>query len=218
MRGKDAAVQSPKLWQRITPAYAGKSLCIAKAQIRHKDHPRLCGEKSFASAVSPYHCGSPPPMRGKGAENNFSPMSNRITPAYAGKRSLLRLIVCVLKDHPRLCGEKSAPKWSTPKMAGSPPPMRGKELLFSHVARRIRITPAYAGKRELLSRCEIRFKDHPRLCGEKCRSISTWSVTVGSPPPMRGKVLDKPFLQRRCRITPAYAGKSFSNFIFRSSY
>ena len=50
--------------------------------------------------------------------------------------------------------------------------------------------------------------DHPRLCGEKDTYDDSKSAAAGSPPPMRGKALDKPFLQRRCRITPAYAGKS----------
>ena len=33
-------------------------------------------------------------------------------------------------------------------------------------------------------------KDHPRLCGEKCCNPITIFFTLGSPPPMRGKVAD----------------------------
>ena len=36
------------------------------------------------------------------------------------------------------------------KCKGSPPPMRGKASYSHHIARSLRITPAYAGKRETL--------------------------------------------------------------------
>ena len=51
-------------------------------------------------------------------------------------------------------------------------------------------------------------QDHPRLCGEKKRQAETEVLQPGSPPPMRGKVLD--LLEDLCAvgITPAYAGKS----------
>ena len=32
---------------RITPAYAGKSRGIPRLRQSRKDHPRLCGEKSY---------------------------------------------------------------------------------------------------------------------------------------------------------------------------
>ena len=51
-------------------------------------------------------------------------------------------------------------------------------------------------------------QDHPRLCGEKSRSL-LWSDTkIGSPPPMRGKGKVRGKSIRPWRITPAYAGKS----------
>ena len=51
------------------------------------------------------------------------------------------------KDHPRLCGEKRQPEHTGGHLIGSPPPMRGKALLQDFCKRRVRITPAYAGKR-----------------------------------------------------------------------
>ncbi len=65
--------------------------------------------------------------------------------------------------------------------------MRGKAAVKPHASLVLRITPAYAGKSNLLSENNLRIKDHPRLCGEK-------------------------FFERRHqsnnnRITPAYAGK-----------
>ena len=67
--------------------------------------------------------------------------------------------------------------------------MRGKAHPFSlHFTSR-RITPAYAGKSSNLSRLNRQPGDHPRLCGEKF-SVQRHDVDImGSPPPMRGKVI-----------------------------
>ena len=75
--------------------------------------------------------------------------------------------------------------------AGSPPPMRGKELTSSSGIQQIRITPAYAGKRVFCLTKEQVYKDHPRLCGEKRQSSGGGGRRVGSPPPMRGKVSNR---------------------------
>ena len=46
-------------------------------------------------------------MRGKGYTTAAESEENRITPAYAGKSSCLKIAVGLEWDHPRLCGEKS---------------------------------------------------------------------------------------------------------------
>ena len=79
--------------------------------------------------------------------NDFQPME--ITPAYAGKRLCCTVQFHLDQDHPRLCGEKRALRGSTPQQLGSPPPMWGKEACFPAFERWLRITPAYAGKRNL---------------------------------------------------------------------
>ena len=50
-------------------------------------------------------------------------------------------------DHPRLCGEKLSDMGKKALSAGSPPPMRGKGVLYLKGISKRRITPAYAGKR-----------------------------------------------------------------------
>ena len=50
-------------------------------------------------------------------------------------------------------------------------------------------------------------RDHPRLCGEKSNMPKMSFLEKGSPPPMRGKVLNQLLPQLPTRITPAYAGK-----------
>ena len=65
MRGKAGKLQPFDPSLRITPAYAGKSGLRSKIVRNDGDHPRLCGEKTFASGVVASFAGSPPPMRGK---------------------------------------------------------------------------------------------------------------------------------------------------------
>ena len=127
-------------------------------------------------------------MRGKVPVFGALMLIGRITPAYAGKSVPDSVIVNFVKDHPRLCGEKSADAARHPS--------------------RTRITPAYAGKRVALH-LHIGFRrDHPRLCGEKNFFGLCQHQYLGSPPPMRGKVFDALDDSIKNGITPAYAGKS----------
>ena len=90
--------------------------------------------------------GSPPPMRGKGAYSGDYVVDIRITPAYAGKSKKFWIVIIFIKDHPRLCGEKTMNHLPRQAFIGSPPPMRGKGfacMIFSVLPG---ITPAYAGK------------------------------------------------------------------------
>ena len=91
MRGKDLRANPKDRRSRITPAYAGKSGIRKDLAHRHRDHPRLCGEKPVFTAAKRRCVGSPPPMRGKASGTFKSPFSSGITPAYAGK-SLVRLL------------------------------------------------------------------------------------------------------------------------------
>ena len=73
------------------------------------------------------------------------------------------------------------------------------------------ITPAYAGKSEQSGlQCFIS-GDHPRLCGEKDAVQSGDPARLGSPPPMRGKGIMQQPKTTDNRITPAYAGKRWSD-------
>ena len=86
-------------------------------------------------------------MRGKALNFSHTVKKIGITPAYAGKRVLAAGHTPVVRDHPRLCGEKNVePKRTDQKF---------------------RITPAYAGKRCGVLSKKAMTKDHPRLCGEK---------------------------------------------------
>ena len=146
-------------------------------------------------------------MRGKAGTESSTPTSARITPAYAGKRTLFCLAGRRNRDHPRVCGEKCSDHIDKGMIEGSPPRMRGKVLCICPLFCVLGITPAYAGKRAEQAHSMSCSEDHPRVCGEKSGSCFFLSIVLGSPPRMRGKVGSS--LQRGefCRITPAYAGK-----------
>ena len=71
------------------------------------DHPRLCGEKLKYFDVYTDIKGSPPPMRGKAVLPDAIITAVGITPAYAGKSEQRPADLHAVRDHPRLCGEKS---------------------------------------------------------------------------------------------------------------
>ena len=85
-------------------------------------------------------------MRGKDKYDCKHNLWNRIPPAYAGKRVFSDAYDNLLKDHPRLCGEKAYYVHHVRTDSGSPPPMRGKAKCGSDNVSVQGITPAYAGK------------------------------------------------------------------------
>ena len=85
--------------------------------------------------------------------------------------------------------------------------MRGKVATTASVKTSCGITPAYAGKRAGVYTRYRAHEDHPRLCGEKLSKSLYNMPKMGSPPPMRGKVLNESGQTAASRITPAYAGK-----------
>ena len=71
----------------------------------------------------------------------------------------------------------------------------------------LRITPAYAGKRNGACTHTTIQTDHPRICGEKPVVQALSRFVKGSPPHTRGKGIPPVMGDRDPRITPAYAGK-----------
>ena len=126
MRGKGRRNGRAFPGNGITPAYAGKSGHAINPNVCGQDHPRVCGEKSPFSLFRPPHLGSPPRMRGKVYSRTCSIVLDGITPAYAGKSFLMFLRSGLLRDHPRVCGEKGSRIFQDPAGMGSPPRMRGK--------------------------------------------------------------------------------------------
>ncbi len=88
--------------------------------------------------------------------------------------------------------------------------MRGKPTAVSNDAETGRITPAGAGKTNIIECYLFLKRDHPRRCGEN-RKLRLYIVKKGgSPPQVRGKLpVDLNEIAQQ-RITPAGAGKTIS--------
>ena len=93
------------------------------------------------------------------------------------------------------------------RVTGSPPLTRGKAGAAVGLVKRLRITPAYAGKSEFHKSGRIHCQDHPRLRGEKLGEGGNFFMETGSPPLTRGKAKIDSGEVETVRITPAYAGK-----------
>ena len=86
--------------------------------------------------------------------------------------------------------------------------MRGKVTNRFNLSCSARITPACAGKSDRTQPIHDYARDHPRLCGEKLIKFHFKLLYIGSPPPVRGKVVHTANMLVHTRITPACAGKS----------
>ena len=207
-RGKGYIGESKSNETWITPAWAGKSSVCSGFVLLLQDHPRMGGEKFGGLHMSVFSIGSPPHGRGKADVCSTLEIPPRITPAWAGKSTVLRFCLYFCEDHPRMGGEKLL--FSTYKKAprGSPPHGRGKAPSGSSSCRALGITPAWAGKRYFQKVLDICTQDHPRMGGEKY----TWDILLitlwGSPPHGRGKVGWVVNISLPEGITPAWAGKS----------
>ena len=146
MRGKPVLCKENLCSDRITPAHAGKTLQMQSIAQLDSDHPRACGENLRICYFLPALVGSPPRMRGKLAEVSDLVFRSRITPAHAGKTFLSSDLHFSQADHPRACGENSTNDFPERTAPGSPPRMRGKQIMLLWNQNLQRITPAHAGK------------------------------------------------------------------------
>ena len=147
-------------------------------------------------------------MRGK-LEAIYGSLSEiGITPAGAGKTLTKLTNCCIIKDHPRRCGENKDFSAYTHRPPGSPPQVRGKQInnFFNVIV--LRITPAGAGKTDAPAQVALENEDHPRRCGENFDGLIIHPKQIGSPPQVRGKLLSTTALHAAARITPAGAGKT----------
>ena len=106
-------------------------------------------------------------MRGTEKPYFLLRVSIGITPAHAGNSAGGGLFFCVVRDHPRTCGEQYRLKMHFNRVLGSPPHMRGTVALGCVIGVLLRITPAHAGNSTDGLQRFILSEDHPRTCGEQ---------------------------------------------------
>ena len=210
VRGTGLAVEAVEQIARITPACAGNSLCLALSWFAAGDHPRVCGEQMYAAMFGHWPGGSPPRVRGTGRQAPMPSILTRITPACAGNSLRPLPLLRKEQDHPRVCGEQRKRPGHTPACQGSPPRVRGTAQGRAREPVGPRITPACAGNSAPAAAKTAGPRDHPRVCGEQEKPVTTRPAAIGSPPRVRGTGGDYIKLDSSARITPACAGNSSS--------
>ena len=207
MRGEDKRKDVQNALHRITPACAGRSKWVMRSLPFSADHPRVCGEKSSTTALRIWKTGSPPRVRGEVCPVATGELCPGITPACAGRSGESRYSNAAVEDHPRVCGEKMTSRITRRDVLGSPPRVRGEVAAVVWRGGSRGITPACAGRSAMRAVVLHGVKDHPRVCGEKARTLRRIPRGKGSPPRVRGEESKAPTGQIIHRITPACAGR-----------
>ena len=131
----------------ITPAWAGKRLIPHLIYCHCQDYPRVGGEEICFDIDVYYIIGLPPRGRGRGRRGCLMLGNLRITPAWAGKRMCLLVMLRPFRDYPRVGGEASILPRNLCPSRGLPPRGRGRGPLWGGVGFDRGITPAWAEKR-----------------------------------------------------------------------
>ena len=203
-----ALYQSAK--KGIIPACAGNTGTILRIDKRLGDHPRMCGEHSsfFGSRVG--GSGSSPHVRGTLLLLRLQGWRLGIIPACAGNTPRPPCTRTHTRDHPRMCGEHFSGLGTWISHQGSSPHVRGTPAGIRVVPVRAGIIPACAGNTERRHPSCLRFRDHPRMCGEHLLGHCLVSRAAGSSPHVRGTLVSSSAGVGSVGIIPACAGNTTS--------
>ena len=94
------------------------------------------------------------------------------------------------------------------KSRGSSPRMRGTGDDERLRTGQLRFIPAHAGNSCKTCPSSDIAAVHPRACGEQSKIWSSWTISTGSSPRMRGTALDGEDAAKSGRFIPAHAGNS----------
>ena len=109
VREKHMQTYSSPVYNRITPACAGKTIEDIPNRFSMGDHPRVCGKNVNHCYRDSVFSGSPPRVREKQFLYNTLSVKQRITPACAGKTPRHYSAFRPRRDHPRVCGKNLVP-------------------------------------------------------------------------------------------------------------
>ena len=113
-----------------------------------------------------------------------------------------------VRKHPRLRGEDYRRPVAHRSPLETPPLTRGRRRRTCWRSKRLRNTPAYAGKTRILCFFVPEHQKHPRLRGEDWLSPLSFIQFRETPPLTRGRLDDIKTYPRPWGNTPAYAGKT----------
>ena len=166
----------------------------------------MCGDHDLLRSSFYSRPGSPPHVRGPLALSSNCVTISGITPACAGTTVNSTCYIHVGRDHPRMCGDHMDKLPYEKMVMGSPPHVRGPQMLFPMSSYDRGITPACAGTTVKSIHAWLSARDHPRMCGDHLVRFSMMRSLWGSPPHVRGPRDIGGKGMKSLGITPACAG------------
>ena len=175
-----------------------------------RDHPRVRGEHTVATAACRPPTGSSPRARGAPGGRQRVSLAAGIIPACAGSTASATVRPMTVRDHPRVRGEHS---WSFSAVAlriGSSPRARGAQWLAVQHVGDGGIIPACAGSTAQPRPAHGCGRDHPRVRGEHVPAVGEVGHGLGSSPRARGALDFTLRRGSRFGIIPACAGSTYT--------
>ena len=212
MRGTRTMSLKSSLDGGIIPAHAGNTKMPRHRKPACRDHPRACGEHSIIFFLRLSVKGSSPRMRGTRVLIQRLIGLYRIIPAHAGNTISVPASSLTGGDHPRACGEHGVHMTPLMSLRGSSPRMRGTPYIECSCLNGTGIIPAHAGNTYENGCTVVKYRDHPRACGEHSTFAVRSSSVEGSSPRMRGTHVFVIFNVGVSGIIPAHAGNTNSEF------
>ena len=170
----------------------------------------MCGEHRLRQTPQLPPQGSSPHVRGARWGASSLAVGLGIIPACAGSTSAQTLLLSILRDHPRMCGEHAPCLRLWTCQWGSSPHVRGALVANPLTSGISGIIPACAGSTGVLFESVAPARDHPRMCGEHDCVPLDFPLDSGSSPHVRGAP-DLLFQVIQCLgIIPACAGSTLA--------
>ena len=195
IRGREQIEWSSCTLYRFTPVHTGKSNLNHRVPLASSVHPRAYGEEKNGRASVSLARGSPPCIRGRGADRARQDHLTGSPPCIRGRAARSDVWRRRRRFTPVHTGKRSAHMETETTIPGSPPCIRGRETTRSMEPLYVRFTPVHTGKRIT--------KTHTNpLCG-------------GSPPCIRGRGHRPRDQGRHGRFTPVHTGKRLKYYGFK---
>src|SRR5690606_32164993 len=193
---------------RHSPASPETTTPAPSPSTRASEHPRVGGEDSVVRSSSVRGCGTPPRRRGGRHERLPRDRGPRNTPASAGRTTTGRPARPRSSEHPRVGGEDVSNLVGSASSSGTPPRRRGGRDDLSGEPRRLRNTPASAGRTTAPPPRTSPTAEHPRVGGEDVGDLPFEAADDGTPPRRRGGRGQGRVAADGPRNTPASAGRT----------
>ena len=144
-RGTGQVGRRDPVQRRFIPAHAGNSCSSAPRLAWWPVHPRARGEQSWRLTSNWSSTGSSPRTRGTAGWEFRRPARQRLIPAHAGNRAVVRGGRVEHPVHPRARGEQTLPPDLIWTDRGSSPRTRGTGVAAHVGGDVVRFIPAHAG-------------------------------------------------------------------------